>query len=90
MAMLEPTLAIMDETDSGLDIDALQIVADGVATVRAKRPELGIVVVTHYQRLLAQLAPDVVHLLVDGRIVASGGPELAATIEADGYEQWKA
>jgi len=90
MAMLDPALAILDETDSGLDIDALQIVAGGVATVRAQRPELGILVVTHYQRLLAQLAPDHVHLLVDGRIAASGGAELAAEIEANGYEQWRA
>ena len=89
MAMLEPTLAIMDETDSGLDIDALQIVADGVATVRSKRPELGILVVTHYQRLLAEIAPDIVHLLIDGTIVESGGPELAGVIEAEGYERWK-
>ncbi len=89
MAMLEPTLAIMDETDSGLDIDALQIVADGVATVRSKRPELGILVVTHYQRLLAEIAPDIVHLLIDGTIVETGGPELAGVIEAEGYERWK-
>ena len=89
MAMLEPTLAIMDETDSGLDIDALQIVADGVATVRSKRPELGILVVTHYQRLLAEIAPDVVHLLIDGTIVETGGPELAGVIEAEGYERWR-
>jgi Fe-S cluster assembly ATP-binding protein len=90
MAMLDPALAILDETDSGLDIDALQIVAGGVATVRAQRPELGILVVTHYQRLLAQLAPDHVHLLVDGRIAASGGAELAAEIESNGYEKWRA
>ena len=89
MAMLDPELAILDETDSGLDIDALQIVSDGVATVRAKRPDLGILVVTHYQRLLAQLKPDHVHLLVDGQVVASGGIELAAQIEAEGYEKWR-
>ena len=89
MAMLDPTLAILDETDSGLDIDALSIVATGVATVRAQRPELGVLVVTHYQRLLDQLAPDHVHLLIDGRIVESGGPELAAEIERSGYEKWR-
>ena len=89
MALLEPTLAILDETDSGLDIDALQIVANGVATVRQERPDLGVLVVTHYQRLLNELNPDVVHILVDGRIVASGGPELAAEVETNGYEAWQ-
>jgi len=89
MALLEPTLAILDETDSGLDIDALQIVANGVATVRQERPDLGVVVITHYQRLLNELNPDVVHILVDGRIVASGGPELAAEVETNGYEAWQ-
>ena len=90
MAMLDPRLAILDETDSGLDIDALQIVADGVATVRSQRPDLGVLVVTHYQKLLDQLSPDRVHLLVDGKIVESGGPELANEIEARGYERWRA
>jgi len=89
MALLEPTLAILDETDSGLDIDALQIVANGVATVRQERPDLGVLVVTHYQRLLNELNPDVVHILIDGRIVASGGPELAAEVETNGYEAWQ-
>ncbi len=89
MALLEPTLAILDETDSGLDIYALQIVANGVATVRQERPDLGVLVVTHYQRLLNELNPDVVHILVDGRIVASGGPELAAEVETNGYEAWQ-
>jgi Fe-S cluster assembly ATP-binding protein len=89
MALLDPRLAILDETDSGLDIDALQIVADGVTTVRENRPDLGVIVVTHYQRLLNELNPDHVHLLVDGRIVASGGPELAAEVEQHGYEQWQ-
>ena len=89
MALLEPTLAILDETDSGLDIDALQIVANGVATVRQERPDLGVLVVTHYQRLLNELNPDVVHILVDGRIVASGEPELAAEVETNGYEAWQ-
>jgi Fe-S cluster assembly ATP-binding protein len=89
MALLDPTVAILDETDSGLDIDALQIVADGVATVRENRPDLGVIVVTHYQRLLNELNPDKVHLLVDGRIVASGGPELARDVEQHGYESWQ-
>ena len=90
MALLDPALAILDETDSGLDIDALKIVADGVAAVRQHRPELGVLVVTHYQRLLAELKPEFVHVLVDGRIVESGGPELAAEIETDGYDRWRA
>ncbi len=89
MALLDPALAILDETDSGLDIDALKIVADGVAAVREHRPELGVLVVTHYQRLLAELRPEFVHVLVDGRIVESGGPELAAEIESDGYDRWR-
>jgi len=89
MALLDPDLAILDETDSGLDIDALSIVAQGVATVRSARPELGVLVVTHYQRLLAQLNPDHVHLLIDGTIAESGGPELATEIERDGYERWR-
>jgi Fe-S cluster assembly ATP-binding protein len=89
MAMLDPVLAILDETDSGLDIDALSVVAQGVATVRSQRPDLGVLVVTHYQKLLEQLAPDRVHLLVDGRIVESGGPELAQEIEVHGYERWR-
>ena len=89
MALLDPALAILDETDSGLDIDALKIVADGVAAVRQHRPELGVLVVTHYQRLLSELKPEFVHVLVDGRIVESGGPELAAEIETDGYDRWR-
>ncbi len=89
MAILEPEIAILDETDSGLDIDALGVVARGVQAVREARPELGVLVVTHYHRILDQLKPDVVHLLVDGRIVASGGPELAVEIEHNGYEAWR-
>ncbi len=89
LAILEPELAILDETDSGLDIDALGVVARGVEAVRHARPELGVLVVTHYQRILDQLKPDVVHLLVDGRIVTSGGPELALVIEEEGYEAWR-
>jgi Fe-S cluster assembly ATP-binding protein len=89
MALLEPRLAILDETDSGLDIDALSIVAEGVATVRSQRPDLGVLVVTHYQRLLEQLRPDHVHILVDGRIVESGSAEFATEIEQDGYDRWR-
>ena len=89
MAMLEPELAVLDETDSGLDIDALQVVGRGVHTVRELHPSLGVLVVTHYQRLLEALVPDRVHLLVDGRIVESGGPELAERIEKSGYESWR-
>jgi Fe-S cluster assembly ATP-binding protein len=83
MAMLEPRLAILDETDSGLDIDALKIVAGGVNALRS--PERAIIVVTHYQRLLNYIIPDFVHVLVDGRIVKSGGRELALELEAKGY-----
>ena len=83
MAVLEPKLAILDETDSGLDIDALKIVASGVNALRS--PERAMVVVTHYQRLLNYIVPDFVHVLVDGRIVKSGGPELALELEDRGY-----
>ena len=77
MALLEPRLAVLDETDSGLDIDALRVVGRGVHTVQDQHPDLGVLVVTHYQRLLEDLVPDRVHLLVDGRVAESGGPELA-------------
>ena len=83
MAVLEPKLAILDETDSGLDIDALKIVAQGVDAMRNR--ERAIIVVTHYQRLLNYIVPDFVHVLVDGRIVRSGGPELALELEEKGY-----
>jgi len=83
MAVLEPTLAVLDETDSGLDIDALKIVASGVNTMR--HPERSMIVVTHYQRLLNYITPDVVHVLTDGRIVRSGGKELALELEEKGY-----
>jgi len=83
MAVLEPRLAIMDETDSGLDIDALKIVANGVNALRS--PERAIIIVTHYQRLLKYIIPDYVHVLVDGRIVKSGGKELALELEDKGY-----
>jgi Fe-S cluster assembly ATP-binding protein len=89
MAMMEPDFAVLDETDSGLDIDALRVVADGIAEVRAARPGLGILLITHYQRILDHLTPDVVHVLLDGRIVATGGPELAHRIEAAGFDAFK-
>jgi Fe-S cluster assembly ATP-binding protein len=87
MAVLEPTLAILDETDSGLDIDALRVVATGVNTLR--RPDKAQLVITHYQRLLNYIVPDCVHVLMDGRIVRSGGKELALELEARGYD-WMA
>jgi len=89
MALLEPSLAVLDETDSGLDIDALGVVGRGVHTVRQSHPDMGVLVVTHYQRILEDLVPDHVHLLVDGRVVEHGGPELALRIERGGYEQWR-
>jgi Fe-S cluster assembly ATP-binding protein len=89
MAILEPELAILDETDSGLDIDALKVVANGIEEVRSDRPELGVVIITHYNRLLQELEPDHVHILMGGRIVESGGPDLADRLEAEGYEPWR-
>ena len=89
MAILEPELAILDETDSGLDIDALKVVARGVQEVRRDRPQLGVVLITHYQRLLDYLEPDHVHILIDGRIVESGGPDLAHRLEREGYDAWR-
>lgn len=89
MAILEPDLAILDETDSGLDIDALRIVAQGIREVRKERPTMGIVLITHYQRLLDELQPDVVHILIDGKIVKSGGMELAEELEKSGYEAYR-
>ncbi|WP_149541120.1 Fe-S cluster assembly ATPase SufC [Siccirubricoccus phaeus] len=88
MALLRPRLAILDETDSGLDIDALKIVADGVNALRA--PDFSALVITHYQRLLDYIVPDRVHVLMGGRIVQSGGPELAKQLEASGYASVKA
>ena len=90
MAILEPEVAILDETDSGLDIDALRVVAKGVREVQSSRPDLGMLVVTHYQRLLDELQPSHVHLLIDGAIAASGGMELATRLETEGYEAWQA
>ena len=84
MAVLEPKLAILDETDSGLDIDALKVVASGVNKLR--RPDSAQLVITHYQRLLNHIIPDVVHVMADGKIVKSGGKELALELEANGYE----
>ena len=84
MAMLEPTFALMDETDSGLDIDALRIVADGVNTMRG--PKLGVLLITHYQRLLDYIVPDQVHVMYDGRIVKTGDKGLALELEAKGYD----
>jgi Fe-S cluster assembly ATP-binding protein len=84
MAMLKPKIAVLDETDSGLDIDALRIVANGVNTLVGA--EMGALVITHYQRILNYVTPDFVHVFVDGRIVAEGGPELAHQLEAEGYE----
>jgi Fe-S cluster assembly ATP-binding protein len=84
MAMLKPRIAVLDETDSGLDIDALKIVANGVNALVG--PETGVLVITHYQRILNYVTPDFVHVFVGGRIVAEGGPELAHTLEAEGYE----
>jgi len=88
MAVLEPKLAILDETDSGLDIDALRIVAKGVNAMRGG--ETAMIVVTHYQRLLTYIVPDYVHVLMDGRIVRSGGPELALELEETGYGSMEA
>ena len=89
LAILEPELAILDETDSGLDVDALRTVARGIREVRTDRPEMGVVLITHYQRLLDEVTPDHVHILVGGRIVASGGMELAAQLENEGYEAFR-
>ena len=86
MALLEPSLLILDETDSGLDIDALRIVADGVNALRS--PDRSMLVITHYQRLLDYIKPDRVHVMVAGRIVASGGPEMAHQLEAEGYDKY--
>ncbi len=84
MAMLKPEIAVLDETDSGLDIDALRIVADGVNTLRG--PELGVMIITHYQRILNYIKPDYVHVMMDGRIVESGGKDLALHLEEHGYD----
>jgi Fe-S cluster assembly ATP-binding protein len=87
MALLEPRLCVLDETDSGLDIDALKVVSDGVNRLRS--PQRSFVVITHYQRLLNYIVPDVVHVLSKGRIVKTGGKELALELEATGYAQYR-
>ena len=89
MAMMEPDFAVLDETDSGLDIDALRAVAEGVNIVRGERPEMGILLITHYRRILDYLTPDVVHILLDGRIVQSGGVELAEQLEREGFDSFR-
>ena len=87
MAMLKPSLAVLDETDSGLDVDALRVVSEGVDRLRS--PDLGVLIITHYTRILRYIRPDEVHVMFEGRIVASGGPELADQLEAEGYERLK-
>ncbi|MFW2382299.1 MAG: Fe-S cluster assembly ATPase SufC [Acidimicrobiales bacterium] len=89
MAVLEPEMAILDETDSGLDIDALRVVGEGVQTIRAENEGLGALAITHHERLLAFLQPDAVHVLIDGTIVRSGGLEIAQNIDSDGYESFR-
>ncbi|MDP6964454.1 MAG: Fe-S cluster assembly ATPase SufC [Acidimicrobiales bacterium] len=89
MAILEPEMAILDETDSGLDIDALTTVANGVSKVRQENPDLGVLAITHYQRLLDHLDPDFVHVILDGQIVAKGGTEIAKELESSGYESFR-
>jgi len=89
MAVLEPRLAILDETDSGLDIDALRIVARGIHAVRNDRAEMGVVLITHYQRLLDEVQPDAVHIMLDGRIVESGGMDLVRKLEVEGYDAYR-
>ena len=89
MAILEPEMAILDETDSGLDIDALTTVANGVSKVRQENPDLGVLTITHYQRLLDHLDPDFVHVILDGQIVAKGGTEIAKELESSGYDSFR-
>jgi Fe-S cluster assembly ATP-binding protein len=85
MAMLKPSVAVLDETDSGLDIDALRIVAEGVNALHAEQGA-GALIITHYQRILHYIQPEFVHILIDGRIVHEGGPELVEKLEAEGYD----
>jgi Fe-S cluster assembly ATP-binding protein len=89
MAVLQPSLALMDETDSGLDIDALQVVSAGVNKLREENPDMTVLLITHYQRLLNYIKPDHVHVMVDGKIVQSGGPEVALQLEEEGYKSWR-
>jgi len=86
MAVLKPEIAILDETDSGLDIDSIKYVSEAVNALRG--PELGVLIITHYTRILEHVKPDFVHVLVDGRIVRSGGPEVADQLETTGYAEW--
>jgi Fe-S cluster assembly ATP-binding protein len=86
LAMLEPKLAVMDETDSGLDIDALKVVSSGINKIKEQSPGMTVLLITHYQRMLNYIKPDVVHVMVDGRIIRSGGPELALELEDRGYD----
>jgi Fe-S cluster assembly ATP-binding protein len=86
LAMLEPQLAVMDETDSGLDIDALKIVSNGINKIKAQKAGMTVLLITHYQRMLNYIKPDYVHVMVDGRIIRSGGPELALELEEKGYD----
>ncbi|MEC7924001.1 MAG: Fe-S cluster assembly ATPase SufC [Actinomycetota bacterium] len=88
MALLQPDFAVLDETDSGLDIDALQIVATGINQIMESNPKVAVLTITHYQRLLDHLQPKHVHVLVDGRIVTSGGFELVEQLDSEGYEEW--
>jgi Fe-S cluster assembly ATP-binding protein len=89
MAVLKPRLAVMDETDSGLDIDALRIVSQGVNTLTKEQPDMALLLITHYQRMLDYVEPHHVHVMVDGRIVRSGGPEVAIQLEEEGYASWR-
>jgi Fe-S cluster assembly ATP-binding protein len=89
MALLEPVVALLDETDSGLDIDALRVVARGVTTVRERHPDMGVLLVTHYVKLLDELVPDYVHVLIDGRVVESGDASIARRIDRQGYDAWR-
>jgi Fe-S cluster assembly ATP-binding protein len=89
MALLAPELAVLDETDSGLDVDALRVVSRGVRAVREATPDMGLLLVTHYRRILDELTPDKVHVLLAGRIVETGGPELADRLDAEGYEAFR-
>jgi Fe-S cluster assembly ATP-binding protein len=89
MAVLQPKLAVMDETDSGLDIDALRIVSQGVNTLTREQPDMSLLLITHYQRMLNYIEPHHVHVMVEGRIVRSGGPEVAIQLEEEGYQSWR-
>jgi Fe-S cluster assembly ATP-binding protein len=89
MAVLKPRLAVMDETDSGLDIDALRVVSEGVNTLTREQPDMAILLITHYQRMLNYITPHRVHVMVEGRIVRSGGPEVAIQLEEEGYQSWR-